>query len=331
MKTLRSLYVNWRRRRIYGAALAGPARGVILRYHSVGEPEAVGRYLDPGLSVSPECFREHLEVLRRHCRVVGPEEMTRRLSGRDDGPLAVWITFDDGYRDNHDHATALLADAGLTATFYITTGPLNSDRGLWISELWRLVPRLPAGASTGLPDDFPRQVPEDSEGRRLLRRRVTRWFAGMTADEREGWLDHLARLAGVPRGEGLEQSFLTPELLRRMQAAGMTIGAHSRSHPHLDHLDPTHHAEEVLGSKEDLEQILGAEVPDFAYPNPSGGGRFGEQARASVAAAGFRTAVTSTPGPLGPETDRLRLPRIGVYAGSQQALVYHLLARAGRR
>ncbi|MDQ7087507.1 MAG: polysaccharide deacetylase family protein [Acidobacteriota bacterium] len=220
MSILRSLYVNWRRRRIYRRALAGPARGVILRYHSVGRPEEVGAYLDPGLSVSPERFREHLELLRRHCRVVGPAEMSARLQGGAEGPLAVWITFDDGYRDNHDQATTLLAEAGLTATFYITTGPLFSGRGLWISELWRLVPRLPAGAATGLPEALPGQVPAAAEGRRLLRRRVTRWFAGMTAEEREGWLDHLAALAGLPRGEGLEQSFLTPDMLRPCRRPG---------------------------------------------------------------------------------------------------------------
>ena len=44
------------------------------------------------------------------------------------------------------------------------------------------------------------------------------------------------------------------------------IGAHSHTHPQLDTLPPSAIADEILQSKEMLEDALGLEVPSFAYP-----------------------------------------------------------------
>jgi hypothetical protein len=68
-------------------------------------------------------------------------------------------------------------------------------------------------------------------------------------------------------------------------------------------------------------------VLDFAYPNPGGSGLAGDTARASVARAGFRSAVTSQSAPLTAGSDPLRLPRIGVFAGSQQRTLFAVLRR----
>lgn len=329
MNLLTPLITSWRRRRLYARCLAGPARAVVLRYHSVGEPAAVGEYLDPGLSLAPERFRAQLVFLHAHCRVVPLSALVERLARTDDQTLAVALTFDDGYRDNHDIAVPLLREYGMTASFYIATQPLGSQRGLWISELWRLTPRLPEGA-LDLPESAPRRVPQarDSAARTAWRRAITSWLAARSLRDREAALDQLAARAGIPRGDGLAETFVTADQLRSMHRQGMTIGAHTRSHPHLDLADAALHAEELQGSKRDLEEILGEPVTEFAYPNPGGSGKAGPIARSSVEAAGFKLAVTSQAAPLGPGTDRLLLPRIGVYAGRQERTLLEALRRA---
>ncbi len=324
---LRKLYVAFRRRQLYRRAVGASGRVVILRYHSVGEPEDVDAYLDPGLSLSPARFRAQLEALARHTDVITPDALPERLRTPGDR-LATLITFDDGYRDNHDVALPILGAVGVPATFYVTTGPLESGQGLWISELWRLARLLPPGAPLGLDPALPDTVPETAAEREQLRRKITRHFAGLSATAREQALDRLATLCERARGEGLAESFLTPDHVSELARAGMTIGAHTRTHPHLDRLDPALHAEEVEGAKADLEALLGAPVEHFAYPNPSGGGRWGAEARASAEAAGFRTAMTSTPAPLQPDADLLRLPRLGVYGRAQSELLFRQLARA---
>ncbi len=326
MPLFRPLITAFRRRRIYRRAMGGPVRAVILRYHSVGEPRAVTEYLDPGLSLPPEDFRRQLQLLAARFDVLSLDDLLARVREPRPGRFAISLTFDDGYRDNHDVVMPLLRDFGMTGTFYVATEALTSGRGLWISELWRLVPRLPDG-SLDWPDPGPNRIPShhDLAARADFRRRSTSWLASLSSTAREQALDLLAARAGVPRGDGLAGSFLTPELVRAIRRAGMAIGAHTQSHPHLDLSAPGTHDAEVAGSKRDLESILGESVPHFAYPNPGGSGLAGDTARAAVARAGFLTAVTSQSAALSLTPDLLRLPRLGVYAGPQQRTLFSIL------
>ncbi len=326
MNPLRAWYVGLRRRQIYRRVLSASSRTVILRYHSIGEPAEVARYLDPSLSVRPERFRQQLRELAARFQFLTMDDVAAG-HGPAPGRYGAVVTFDDGFRDNHDVALPILREEGVPATFYVTTAPLDGRRAFWISELWRLAPALPAG-DLDLPPDAPARVPADPEGRYAFRRAMTRYLSGVTDAGREAVLDQLAARAGRARGEGLEGSFMTPEHLRALRAAGMLVGAHTRTHPHLNRLDARHHDDEVAGSRSDLEAALGERVAHFAYPNPSSGGAMSDGARAAVAAAGFASAVTSTPDPLERDTDRLRLPRVGVYVGGQEAVLFRLLGRA---
>ena len=102
-----------------------------------------------------------------------------------------------------------------------------------------------------------------------------------------------------------EPGYMTRTQLLEMDAGGVTIGAHSRTHPDLRTCSPGELESEVRGSKDDLEDLLGKSVTSFAYPAGLGD----ERVFAAVAAAGFRSAMTSRPGWWRPATDALRIPR----------------------
>ncbi len=58
-----------------------------------------------------------------------------------------------------------------------------------------------------------------------------------------------------------------PDQLRAMANAGVEFGAHTRSHVDLGNVtDSDVMADEILGSKQDLEQITGCDVRYFAFP-----------------------------------------------------------------
>ena len=112
--------------------------------------------------------------------------------------------------------------------------------------------------------------------------------------------------------------------LREMQRAGMDIGAHTHSHPHLTALDDAALDAEVGGSRSELQDILGAEVPSFAYP-------YGDHAPRVVDAvrrASYSAACVTRSGWGRVEGDPLRIRRLAVFAGDNLATFARKLAFA---
>jgi peptidoglycan/xylan/chitin deacetylase (PgdA/CDA1 family) len=107
-----------------------------------------------------------------------------------------------------------------------------------------------------------------------------------------------SRLLGAP-------GYMTQTQLLEMAASGVTIGAHSRTHPDLRTCGASELEQEILGSKQDLEDLIGQPVTSFAYPT----GLLNDQVVAAVAAAGFTSAVTTRPGWWRPGTRPLQIPR----------------------
>ena len=105
------------------------------------------------------------------------------------------------------------------------------------------------------------------------------------------------------------RSLMTATQLREMVAAGVTVGSHTRTHPRLPELDARAKRDEIRGSKARLEDLLGCEVENFAYPY----GLFDEDARQAVEEAGYRSACSVRTGFNGPGVDRFLLRRIEVY------------------
>jgi peptidoglycan/xylan/chitin deacetylase (PgdA/CDA1 family) len=102
-----------------------------------------------------------------------------------------------------------------------------------------------------------------------------------------------------------EPGYMTRTQLLEMVAAGIGVGAHSRTHADLRACDRAHLDSEIRGSKEDLEDLIGKPVTSFAYPT----GLFNARVVGAVSAAGFATAVTSRPGWWRPQTGDLVVPR----------------------
>ena len=96
--------------------------------------------------------------------------------------------------------------------------------------------------------------------------------------------------------------------LARLQARGVTLGAHTRTHRDLTHLAPAAVAEEVRGSADVIEQRTGTRPSLFAYPY----GRFDADTAAIVSSV-FRYGCTTEFRVLGPQITPAALPRLDMY------------------
>lgn len=86
----------------------------------------------------------------------------------------------------------------------------------------------------------------------------------------------------------VRKSLMDEAQIRAWHAAGMEVGAHSRTHPRLTGCTDAELQDEIAGSKADLEALTGQPVTQFCYPY----GDVDERVAAATRHAGYDAATT---------------------------------------
>jgi len=241
----------------------------VLTYHSVRAP---GPYpFDDGvLDATPEDFERQIAVIARHCHVLGVDEIRGFANGHRLPPGAVAITFDDGYRNNHDVALPILKRHGVKAIFFVTTGFLEQRRIFWWDRAAYL---LKSSKREWIEVRYPALMQVRLVGPRRYQalRAVLRLVKDFYDLELERFLDELARACDVEWNRELDRRFADELLMswddvRALKAAGMDVQSHTRNHLVLQTLPAAKLDDELGGSREQLESVLGDKVRALAYP-----------------------------------------------------------------
>ncbi len=303
-------------------------RGVlaVLTYHRVDTPESRPDLLPWLISATPDDFAAQMTDLARH---YVPVSMARVLDALPDPrrlpPRAVLVTFDDAYADFDRHAWPIMQAAGVPATLFVPTAvPDAGSEGFWWDRLWAAL-----STTTRRELDDPPGTPvrlDDTDARRAamasLRDRIKAMphVQAMAEVERliaalRGTAPSAAPASAVPANP---PAVLGWDDLRRLAASGVTLAAHTRTHPLLDRVSMETAIEEIAGARDDLEREVGRTLPVFAYPSGAHGGDAVEAARR----AGMVLAVTTERG--GNDLrhiDPLRIHRINVGRRARSSLV----------
>jgi peptidoglycan/xylan/chitin deacetylase (PgdA/CDA1 family) len=281
----------------------------ILRYHAICGSEGY-RYADPSICISPAAFERHVSYLASNYRVLPLPEAVAALERNKSLPAnAVAVTFDDGYADNL-WAARLLAQYGVTGTFFLTSGCIGGEQPFWPAEVRTLIADVPAPdlrlTLKGKTLELPLHSPQD---RLAAIDRVTRLFKSHPIPERERLREELRAQAATP---SVPSVMLTWKDAVEMHELGMTIGAHTLTHANLPSAGLKDATREIVGSKERIEQALDTAVTMFAYPNGGAEEYYTPELQRVVAAAGFRAAFSSRNGFARLGSDKYALERIQV-------------------
>jgi len=277
--------------------------GVVLMYHRVSALQEDAY----GLAVQPRHFAEHVEHLTRLGCVVPLAEMLH-----PNRALKIAITFDDGYADNAA-AAALLAQAGLPATYFITTGRLGGQPFWWdrLAAAFLGAHPLPDGVDVTLGSRDLWLALNDAPARKVALTFLHRRLRPLPPAELDATVVELLGRLDVPKSAGDALS-LTLDGLRRMAALpDVEIGAHTRTHLQLAGQTEALQREEVLGSVSDLRSLLGQPVTSFAYPFGTRRA-VGELAPRLVREAGCLLACSTERGVVTERAAPHRLPRLNV-------------------
>jgi hypothetical protein len=146
-------------------------------------------------------------------------------------------------------------------------------------------------------------------------------------NERGELVEQLAAAMRAPLPRDL---MMRPAQIRRLHDEGMEIGGHTVNHPILTVLDDHAARAEIVGGKRRLEEITGAPVTLFAYPNGKPGRDYGPRHVELVREAGFAAAVSTLGGVADRDSDLFQLPRFSPWDKSPRWLGVRLLVNCVR-
>ena len=284
----------------------------ILLYHRFGSD-------DEGRRTCADVFAQQMVFVKKHCHVMAMAELGELLRAGESLPdNTVVITVDDGYEDFYTHAFPVLIKYGLPATFYVTTGFV--DRRLW---LW------PDRVSYMLENTLLRQwpltirgeerlrSPQDKRERRKLWIEICQYCLSLEEQQKHLFLDDLAgRLeVNVPAEIPSDCAPVSCQQLQEMSRSGIEIGAHTATHPRLVKIPEGQLAEEIVGAKRRIEEIIGQPVLSFSYPNGDTDD-YDDRLKDLVEKAGYLSAAVAYPN--AGTRDRFEIGRYSVGSGMRE-------------
>lgn len=207
--------------------------------------------------VSADVFERHIAYLSRHYSIIPLDSLVTAICQQDFSQIpmkSVVITIDDGYAGNFT-LLPIVKRYNIRPTIYVCTQIINTHRHFWFK------------------------------------------VAGQTKSERERLkrVDNTKRLEHLKQHADFEQERTYPERqalnineIKEMSEV-VHFQPHTQFHPILTHCSESECKQEILGSKIDLENLLGSECIHFSYPN----GDYTEREERIVREGGFRSARTT--------------------------------------
>ena len=273
----------------------------VLAYHRVLAEH------DPLLSGEPSAaeFEQRMRWVKANFDVLPLGEAVRALREDRLPRRSLSITFDDGYADNYRIALPILRRLGLPATFFVATGFL--DGGCMFNDVVIEAVRRARNARLDLGDLGLGLYPLHSDEQRYVAiDGILAHLKYFEVERRRRTALEIARRAGSRMPADL---MMSSEEVKALHSAGMEVGAHTVNHPILAEIPLVQARHEMEASRARLEQITGAPVRLFAYPNGSPGRDYHAEHAALARELGFDAAVSAAWGAARSGDDLYQIPR----------------------
>lgn len=272
----------------------------IITYHHVAEDDPSYPY-DPNVAdATPAQFRRQMEMVARYGTPVGIDDLVRAITGGPLPPNPVMVTFDDGYRSCHDVALPILRAVGVRATFFIATSFVSERRLYWWERIavmlddWRRRPRR-TSCAIGYPKPLTLELSDPQIHQTLTD--IIKDTPDLDVERFLGEIGAALEAEWTPELETrhADHLIMTWDQVRALARAGMDVESHGRRHRVLQTLDDATLADELAGSRRELEAQLGRPVRALAYPV---GRRLNGERRIldALAAAGYQIGMSNQSG-----------------------------------
>ncbi len=280
------------------AQMGGPAKEgreaiAFMMTHGVHSAAMAAAVPPPRNSFPAEAFEANIRALARHWSVISLDDAVAMLTGK-----AAWrsncvvLTFDDSLKCMADVSAPLLASLGLTATFFVSTGVIDSRKPYWWRRLEYAVSHATQPeAQIALPSGEVLTLNAASADETLPR--VKAGLKSVAPGVLDSLVESVERQLGAALrcGSGTDPyaEILSWEDVRRLDKLGMSVGSHTVTHPNLALLESEELRSELAESRWKIEAECGTPCRHLCYPYGSCNAAVLEAARA----CGYVSAVTT--------------------------------------
>jgi hypothetical protein len=191
------------------------------------------------------------------------------------------LTFDDGLLDHYQFVLPILKEHNLWGIFFPATGPLQNNHFLDVHRIHLILGRLgPKKALTALnqlilPHMFLEHGHSDFQSSTYLRqsgdktsvtfKRLLNYLIS-DAYKQEILETLMLESFGESNIPSIGGFYMNADHIRELFSNGMVIGAHSVNHPILSQCEEITQEEEIYGSCDYLQSIIGDPIILFSYP-----------------------------------------------------------------
>ena len=253
-----------------------PCAPAVVTYHGILPQgyEVCDAALD-GHLVTASAFLDQINLLKKNYNVISPEQFFQWCEGELElPPRSVLLTCDDGLRNMLTDMLPIIANAGVPFLFFVTGSSAEETSSmLWYEEMFLWLKATSAEGISSLCESwYPRRMLQlNTLWVELIKR-----FSSVARPVRQTALEDLRTRLGISKdwaseyseNEALNRRFfmLNRKELKQLHRAGMTIGAHTMSHPMLSQMTREDALEEIAQSRSALENALDEKVWGLAYP-----------------------------------------------------------------
>ncbi|MCP4650119.1 MAG: polysaccharide deacetylase family protein [PVC group bacterium] len=234
-----------------------------------------------------EEFEQRIKYLSKQYQFISLSQALGYIKSGKIPEDCIVLTFDDGYRCNYERVLPILKKYRVPATVFVTTDSINDKNILWYDQLNYAVAKT---KKTELELWGNKYLLSSVGERKKVYVDMCSRLKAMDNKEKIIMLDKILSMLEVDKDKLLEKRLmLNWEEIKQMQQSGLVeIGAHSITHPILTKISSEQAKEEIVKSKQILEEKLGTEVRHFAYPN----GDYNAELTHIVRDSGYESACT---------------------------------------
>lgn len=301
---------------------------IILAYHRVKDIACECDYeFDAELiSASIADFEWQVEHVKKYYKPTTFEKVASDLdNGKSLDKNTVIITFDDGFDDNYFNAFPVLKKHAVPATFFLATDYIGTTEPFWFDYVSYMIKKMPQGEYVLKDSDCILDIAKDNREAELAR--LLSFLKKIPDNNRRHIIQELQQLSGIDKSsDGYTDCMpLTWDQATEMAGNGMEIGSHTCSHPVLSQLDKSRLHDEIVNSKNIIEDIINKKCVAIAYP-VGGKHDFNNEIK-SISESEYKLGCSYISGTNSmPNDDHFELKRLHVERYTSKALFAAMLA-----